>query len=184
MALRVSTSKRAAFTGAVFAGLAAFGMIAPAQAQDRAGMLTCNVAAGPGLLVTSSRALDCVFTPTLGGPAERYLGTVNRYGLDLGVTGPGGLAWGVIAPSAVLGPGALQGMYVGVGAGATVGVGVNANLLVGGNGQTTSLQPLSLQGQTGLNVAAGVSQITLEYASPAPARRTRTARRHRVRYYR
>lgn len=180
MALRVTDLRRgAALAGLVFAGLAA-----PAQAQDRAGLLTCNVAGGTGLLVTSSRALDCRFEPNTGGPSERYVGTVNRFGLDLGVTGPGGLAWGVLAPSAVLGPGALQGQYVGVGGGATIGVGVNANVLVGGNGQTTSLQPLSLQGQTGLNVAAGVSQITLEYAPDARPRQRKAKRRVARAYYR
>ena len=100
----------------------------------------------------------------------------------MGFTGPGVLAWGVLAPTALPGPGALQGTYGGVTGGATVGIGGTANVLIGGNNQTTSLQPLSLSGQTGLNVTAGVGQITLEYAPPPPGPRARKKKRVRRRH--
>lgn len=155
---------------AAFAVMAFVGLSSSAQAQARIGLLECNVSGGTGFIITSSKALDCLFRPDNGAPPEHYYGTVNRFGLDIGVTGPGVLAWGVLAPTAILGPGALQGVYGGVGGGATVGVGATANVLVGGNGRTTSLQPLSISGQVGLNVTAGIGQITLEYAPPMPAR--------------
>ena len=60
--------------------------------------------------------------------------------------------------------GALAGDYVGASAEATAAVGVGANVLVGGSEQTMTLQPLSVQGQTGLNLALGVSKFQLRSA--------------------
>ncbi|GAC1518430.1 MAG: hypothetical protein NVS2B5_30770 [Beijerinckiaceae bacterium] len=136
------------------------------------------IAGGTGLIVTSNRALDCTFLPSNGTEPEHYVGTVIRLGLDLGFTGPGELDWGVLAPTARFEPGALSGTYGGVGASASVGVGAGAALLIGGSGQTTSLQPLSVQGQTGANVAGGVEQIRLDYVAPTSRRYYRYHRRH------
>jgi hypothetical protein len=66
--------------------------------------------------------------------------------------------------------GALSGTYSGVGAQATAGAGLGANVLVGGTGNAFSLQPVSIQGQTGINVAAGVTTITLLPPPPPPVR--------------
>ena len=93
--------------------------------------------------------------------SEPYIARVQRFGLDLGVTAQTGLAWAVNAPSYRLGHGALAGHFGGVGANATVGVGFGANLLVGGSDNSISLQPLSLQGQTGLSAVAGVVNVDL-----------------------
>jgi hypothetical protein len=60
--------------------------------------------------------------------------------------------------------GALAGHYGGASAEATVGAGVGANVLVGGSNHTVTLQPVSVQGQAGLNVAAGVAEIDLRPA--------------------
>jgi hypothetical protein len=60
-----------------------------------------------------------------------------------------------------LSDGALAGTYLGASAEATAGVGAGANLLIGGSDDTISLQPLSVQGQTGLNAALGVSELIL-----------------------
>ena len=62
-----------------------------------------------------------------------------------------------------LAPGALAGSYAGATASATVGVGVGANVLIGGSNRTISLQPVSIEGNTGLNVAAGIGAITLRH---------------------
>jgi hypothetical protein len=135
------------------------------------------------MVVTSSRALDCTFAPNMGGPVERYVGTVTRLGLDLGVTGPGDIDWAVLAPTAIVGPGALSGSYGGVGASATIGIGGGAALLTGGSGQTTSLQPLSVHGQSGMNVAAGIEGIRLDYVAAAVPRAYYRHRRARHAYY-
>ena len=68
----------------------------------------------------------------------------------------GNLLWGVIAATDGVQPGALAGTYAGVGADASAGLGLGANVLIGGTGRAFSLQPLSVEGEVGINVAAGV----------------------------
>ena len=126
------------------------------------GQLVCNVSGGAGMLITSKRALNCEYDPANGARPQHYVGTIGRFGLDLGVQGPGRLVWGVVTVGGPIGPGSLTGTYTGGSASATVGVGVGANALVGGNHIT--LQPLSVSQQSGLNVAAGVGTMVLEYA--------------------
>jgi len=142
----------------------ATGVTQPAQAQGgvRVGTLSCNVASGWGFVFGSSKALRCTFA-LAPGRAEFYAGTINKFGVDIGYTQGGVLVWGVFAPSANIGPGALSGNYVGATGSATVGVGAGANVLVGGSNSTISLQPVSFEGNTGLNVAAGVGSISLRY---------------------
>ena len=154
----------AAFAAAI--GIAASAAPAAAQGGVKVGTLTCNVSSGWGFVIGSSRDLKCVFTP-VKRPPEHYSGKVLTFGVDLGYTQGGVLIWTVVAPTANLAPGSLAGGYAGGTASATVGVGVGANALVGGSGNTVALQPLSLEGQTGLNVAAGIGAITL---TPAQAR--------------
>ena len=145
------------------AGLAT-GVAQSAQAQGgvRVGTLSCNVASGWGFVFGSSKALRCTFAPS-PGRAEFYAGTINKFGVDIGYTQGGVLVWAVFAPSANIGPGALSGNYVGATGSATVGVGAGANVLVGGSNSTISLQPVSFEGNTGLNVAAGIGSISLRY---------------------
>jgi hypothetical protein len=96
-----------------------------------------------------------------GVPEDRYVATIRKVGLDLGITQETALAWGVYAPVARLGPGDLAGNYAGAQGSATIGVGLGGNVLVGGSQNSIALQPLSLQGQTGLNVAAGLESLEL-----------------------
>ena len=143
------------------AGALALG--SPAQAQGvRAGVLTCNVASGFGFIFGSSKAVNCSFSPP-GGPPQHYVGSIDKFGVDIGYTKGGVLVWTVLAPTTNPAPGALAGSYGGATASATAGVGVGANVLVGGSGSTISLQPLSIEGNTGLNVAAGVAALTLTF---------------------
>ena len=94
-------------------------------------------------------------------PEDRYIATIRKVGLDLGITEETALAWGVYAPVARLGPGDLSGNYAGALGGASLGVGAGGNMLVGGSNNTIALQPLSLQGQVGVNVAAGLESLEL-----------------------
>ena len=71
------------------------------------------------------------------------------------------MAWAVFAPTSGSPRRDLSGNYGGAAASATVGVGVGANALVGGSGNTIALQPVSVQAQTGLSVAAGVAGLEL-----------------------
>jgi uncharacterized protein DUF992 len=137
---------------------------ASSQYRDRvqAGQLTCDISGGIGLIFGSQRTLNCSFTPALPGPIEFYAGTLTKVGVDIGVTGGGVMVWEVYAPTTRLG-GALAGTYGGATAEASVVAGVGANVLIGGNNRTVTLQPLSVQGQAGLNVAAGVAGIDLRW---------------------
>ena len=143
--------------------LAAQAAPAWAQAGVKAGTLTCNVAGGWGFVFGSSKALRCTFAPA-AGPASHYYGTISKFGVDIGYTQGGVLIWTVLAPTTNVAPGALAGNYAGATASATAGVGVGANALIGGSNRTITLQPLSVEGNTGLNVAAGIGAISLRAA--------------------
>ena len=161
--------------------------VAGAHAQHRqvqAGILECEGGQNVGYVVGSTTELQCIFRSNTGAPPEPYIARVQRFGLDLGVTAQTGLAWVVNAPSRSIGPGALAGHFGGVGANATVGVGIGANLLVGGSDNSISLQPLSLQGQTGLSAVAGIVDVDLRPANvrPAPRYHKRHHRRHHPRH--
>ena len=161
------------FRTAVAASAMAAALLAtPAFAQPqvtRVGALECNVASGVGLIITSSKALDCYFFRDSDGAVEHYVGTIRRIGVDIGGTGAGVLDWAVVAPTSGLAPGELAGGYGGVGATATAGVGFGANALVGGSSRSIALQPFSVQAQVGVDVAAGVTDIQLEFVPPPPA---------------
>ena len=132
-----------------------------AQAQRvRAGVLNCDVSGGLGLIIGSQRTVNCLFTPDIPGPQEGYFGTITKFGLDLGATVAGSLVWAVYADT-TRGFGFLAGDYAGASGEATVAVGLGANVLVGGSNRTVALQPLSVQGQVGLNVAVGVANLSL-----------------------
>jgi hypothetical protein len=134
----------------------------PAHAQGGVvvGTLTCNVASGFGFVFGSSRAMNCTFAGP-GPRYEHYLGNISKFGVDIGYTQGGILVWTVVAPAANLAPGALAGSYAGGTASATVGVGVGANALIGGSNNSIALQPLSIEANQGLNVAAGIAAMTL-----------------------
>ena len=159
-------------TFAFFAAALAMSALAtsPAPAQDatQVGTLTCDVSAGVGMILTQRQTMNCGFSPANGGPVDPYVGRIDQFGIALGAVQQGQLVWGVIAPASGFPRGALAGTYTGVGAQATAGAGVGANVLVGGTGRALSLQPVSIQGQTGLNIAAGVTTVTLMSPPPSP----------------
>jgi hypothetical protein len=145
--------------------IAALPVAASGQGPSRtkAGTLTCDISAGIGLIVASKKNVACLFTPIAPGPREVYMGAISKYGLDIGSTSGGEMVWSVFAPSNKK-FGALAGRYGGASAEATVGAGVGANVLVGGSDRTVTLQPVSVQGQTGLNLAIGVAGLELHPA--------------------
>ncbi|MBV8918304.1 DUF992 domain-containing protein [Bradyrhizobium sp.] len=134
---------------------------AEAMPPVRAGTLECQGGRNVGLVLGSVASLDCVFKSG-ARPPEAYIATVRRFGLDLGVTRSTKLTWAVNTPSYRFARGELAGTYGGVGANASMGFGGGGNLLVGGLGNAYALQPISVQGQTGFNVAAGVAGLELE----------------------
>lgn len=144
-------------------GALAWGTPALAQSGVKAGILTCNVSSGWGFVFGSSRDLRCTYSPK-PGVAEHYAGTVKKFGVDIGYVSSAVIVWAVVAPTTDVAPGALSGDYAGVTAGASVGVGLGANVLVGGSNKQFALQPLSVEGNQGLNVAAGIGAISLRHA--------------------
>jgi hypothetical protein len=146
---------------ALAAGLGLSSTGAFAQAVN-VGVLECRGIGTTGFIIGSVQDLECVFR-TDYMPPVRYHGIVRKWGLDIGITEQSVLAWGVLAPTARIGPGDLAGSYGGVSAGAAVIVGANANALIGGSNNTFALQPLSLEGQTGVNVTLGVANLELRY---------------------
>ncbi len=137
---------------------------AAAQSQAKVGTLSCDVSAGIGLFIVQKQSMSCTFTPDRGGVISHYTGQIVEYGIALGAVERGRLVWGVIAATEGIASGALAGSYAGVGAEATAGLGLGANVLVGGTGRAFSLQPLSIEGQVGVNLAAGVTTLTLASA--------------------
>jgi hypothetical protein len=144
----------------------------------RAGVLQCQGGENVGFVVGSVTSLDCIFQSE-GRRPEAYVATVRRFGVDLGVTGQTEFSWEVTAPTSRLGRGELAGSYGGVGANASIGIGGGGNFLVGGPANAYALQPISFQGQTGLNVAAGIADIELEPVGSVARPRGRHHRRHR-----
>jgi hypothetical protein len=144
------------------AAVAAFGFAAaPASAGVRVGTLSCHEESGWGMILGSTRRLHCIYQGV--DHQEAYVGDMSKVGVDVGYQGPAHIEWAVFAPTDRMGPGALAGHYGGVTANATVGVGLGANALVGGSDRTITLQPVSVEGATGLDVAAGIGGMTLHF---------------------
>jgi hypothetical protein len=135
---------------------------AAAKAGIKIGVLTCRVEGGAGFFIGSAKGVDCMYRPAGGGKSEHYVGSIGKFGLDIGITRDTVIGWVVFAPGKVK-AGALKGSYTGVTAEATAIVGLGANVLVGGFRQAINLQPLSVQAQTGLNIAAGIASLSLRY---------------------
>ena len=136
----------------------------PAAAQRiKAGLLTCDVSGGIGLIIGSQKQVSCVYAPDQPGPQEAYVGSFSRFGLDIGVTGGGVMVWAVFTDT-TRGPGFLAGDYVGASGEVTFAAGLGANVLVGGSNRTVALQPLSVSGDVGVNLALGIGDLSLRPA--------------------
>lgn len=141
------------------------------QATVRAGYLTCHVDSGWGFIFGSSRKVDCSYA-LQPGYTEYYTGSITKFGADIGYLQSAVIIWAILAPTTNLGQGALDGHYGGATASAAVGVGAGANVLIGGFNNSITLQPVSIEGQNGLNVAAGVQELTLKFNKEKPAKST------------
>lgn len=147
--------------------------LSPASAAARVGTLDCRVGAGSGMLIVSSKPVNCLYRG-INGIQEEYVGTVNKVGVDVGFTFKGRIVWAVFEASGSRRP-ALAGRYSGASVEATALIGVGANVLLGGGNGTITLQPISIQGQAGINVAGGIGSLFIDrvvdpvgYAAPAP----------------
>lgn len=146
---------------------------APARAGE-VGMLTCGSPQPSGYIIVSARTYACTFTP-VAGAVQHYQATIYRFGAQIGIESNVGLAWAVFSLTTHVGPGALAGGYGGASAGAAVVVGARANALFGGYPNAFALQPVSLEGMTGLNGVATITGLSLQAVVP----RHRAVRHHR-----
>jgi|SRR6516162_8193104 len=153
---------RIAYVAALIAAVALVTITRPADAQPRrvqVGTLACSLSSSIGLVLGSQRNVNCDFSSS-GAPVERYTGTMTRIGLDVGVTTGGAIIWAVFADTDRY-AGMLSGTYAGASGEVSIAAGLGANVLVGGSDTTVALQPVSVQGQVGLNIAAGVGALEL-----------------------
>jgi hypothetical protein len=148
---------------AVAAASLLFGHSAMAASGVNIGALNCKVAGGIGFIFGSSKTLTCTLNRT-NGAVETYSGEIKKYGLDLGFTTESRIIWAVFAPGNIA-TGSLAGSYGGVSADVALGLGLGANVLLGGNGNQIALQPLSINGDVGVNIAAGITTIVLRSGS-------------------
>jgi hypothetical protein len=148
--------------GAAALTTAAITLVDAQARRVQVGTLKCSISAGVGMLVGSQRNVACNFQPD-NGPPEAYTGTITRIGVDVGFTTGGAMVWGVFTDTSRY-TGMLTGTYAGATAEATLAAGLGANVLIGGSNHSVALQPLSVQGQVGLNIAAGIGALDLHYA--------------------
>ena len=141
------------------AALALASVQASAESGVNIGTLSCRIEGGMGFIFGSSKDMSCVLTKP-DGSAERYYGEINKYGVDIGYTNEAHMIWGVFAPGEVQ-KGALAGTYAGATAAVSAGLGLGANVLIGGSSDQIALQPVSIEGNEGLNIAGGVATVTL-----------------------
>lgn len=156
-----------ALLGAAICGLVAVPNIANAETSGVAiGQLNCEVAGGAGFVFGSTKNISCTFAHSDASvPDEVYSGQIKKFGIDIGVTGKSVILWTVVAAQPdIYQPGALDGTYSGATASAAFVAGLGANVLLGGSEKSFALQPLSISGGTGVNIAVGLAQITLESA--------------------
>lgn len=155
----------------ILSAVSLLAILAPGAASaqsSRVGALQCHMSGGVGMILAENQALDCVFRSYAGRPPSHYIGRLTNVGANIGISGPGRMVWGVVAATRDIGPGALTGDYVGAQGSVAVGTGPGGAVLVGGSNNTISLQPISVSVGTGINVSAGLGNLSLQYMPVTP----------------
>ena len=135
----------------------------PAYSQGssiRTRVLTCRTSASVGLIVGSRQRLRCQLK-TDNGKIQNYTGTIGRLGLDVGVTAGGADGMGGLGQYRQHSLRRARRRLCRGERRRILGAGVGANVLVGGTRKSISLQPLSVEGQVGVNLALGIAKMTL-----------------------
>jgi len=138
---------------------------ARAQGGIELGILSCRSVPGTqsNLILHSTVDLKCVFRGV--GGEEAYNGQTGvALGLDLNWRRSETLYFTVLGGTTDtrIGSYGLTGNYVGGKASATADFGGGEAALFGGGSKNFSLQPVALEGTSGLGVAGGVSYLYLE----------------------
>ena len=135
----------------------------PAQTHGntRLGQLSCDVSGGVSYVFGSTRSLSCEFRP-INAPVERYTGEIRRFGIDIGYNGRGTFLWDVLNTGSDAQRGSLEGTYAGASSNVALGLGLGSAALIGGSRDQVALQPLAIESSTGVNIAAGISELVLK----------------------
>ena len=158
-------STKTIVAAALLASAAMIPLASPGSAAEKgvkAGYLRCDVAGNVSFIFGSSRSLKCSYETSGTHRVDSYTGRIKQYGIDIGYQKSGVIIWAVVAPTNDVSPGALAGDYGGITADLAAGYGVGANALVGGYQKSIALQPLSVEGIEGINIAAGIVGLTLK----------------------
>ena len=142
-------------------------VVTPPGPSTKSGLLTCNTSPSVGFVVGGRQSLACQFMPIGPYPPENYAGEITTIGLDIGKNSGGAVIWAVFMPTRGAQYGSLAGNYGGVTGDISLGIGAGANLLVGGSDRSVTLQPFSVEGSTGINLAVGVSGLVLRLVEPS-----------------
>ena len=124
------------------------------------GTLTCSLSASIGLVVGSQRNVSCLFRGTSGEPDEPYTGTMTRVGLDVGLT-TGSVIFGRCSRTRTATKGCSPAPIPGRRQKCPLPLVSAPTSSSAGSNRTLALQPLSVQGQIGLDIAAGVGSLDL-----------------------
>lgn len=126
-----------------------------------AGRLECDLSRSDGAILGAKQDVSCVFYPSQSAASVRYTGVIDNFGVDIGTIKEAKLIWAVDAVSRHASYD-LEGTYRGIEAAAALGVGGGAVILTGGTDGTLTLQPLAVDGQEGLDISVGVTQLLLK----------------------
>jgi len=155
-----ATMRNLAGAAAIAAALAVPSLASADELDAQMGYLRCDVAGGVSFIFGSTRDVTCRYDPAEGSGSQRYTGKIERYGIDIGYMESSVMLWGVLTAGEAVPDGGLAGSYAGISAEIAAGYGVGANVLLLGD-QSVALQPLSIEGGEGLNLAAGIAALTL-----------------------
>ena len=143
------------------------GVVAPriASADVELGVLSCKSVVGSrlNLVIRSTVDVKCEMKYS-GGEVERYKGETGiALGLDLSFKDNEEIAFTVISASEVkVGSYPVTGKYIGAKATVSAGIGLGAAALIGGSNDNFGLNPLALETNQGVGVAADIGFIYIE----------------------
>jgi hypothetical protein len=134
-----------------------------AAAFVKVGVLTCEVSASTGYLISQTKQLACTYAPT-GGRPESYTGRLRKVGLTDGRVGAGVIVWDVLSEGGAP-PGGVGGAYFNAGrddAAVTQAIG---KVLLGGFNRWFALLPVAASGAVDMAYARDVTGLEL-FAAP------------------
>lgn len=126
------------------------------------GSLTCNIAAGTGYILASSKKMDCVFLGKDGVSTAQYEGTINKVGIDIGYTKAMHTIWRVYSLGSDRKANQIAGTYVGEQGTAAAGAQAGGNWIYGGPNAEIGMIASGIVQDAGYNLAMGIAEMTIK----------------------